>query len=162
MADTKQYRRKRKIIDPELQFGLMLYALMAGGVAVLIHGLLVTRAISQLAMEGKKGDELLTAVPGIVVIDSLITMAVLIPIVILIGRQITLRLAGPLYRFRVFLRSVIDGEEAEPCRIRKGDLFVDLCDLINGATIPARQRNAALQERRRLKRLSEEGEDRAA
>ena len=40
-------RRKRKVIDPQLQFGLMLYAFLAGGVAVLVHGVLVSRAMAK-------------------------------------------------------------------------------------------------------------------
>lgn len=134
--------RSCKIIDPDLQFGLMLYALLAGGVAVLVHGVLVTRAISKLALDGLKGEELLQAVPGIVVADSLLTLALLVPVVLLFGRSMTHRLAGPLYRFRVFLGTVADGSETEPCRIRKGDMFVDICDLINETTAPARARNA--------------------
>lgn len=151
LMSSTDNRRKHKVIDPQLQFGLMLFTLLSGGVAVLIHGLLVTRAVSRLAVEGKTGEQLLEAVPGIVITDSLVTLALLTPVVLFFGRSLTLRIAGPLYRFRLHLRSVVNGEEAQPCRIRKGDLFQDLCTLLNEATEPMRAQNGYRQ-------LEEQGE----
>lgn len=127
-------RRKQTVIDPQLQFGLMLFSLLAAGIAVLIHGVLVTRNMTRLAREAATGEELLSAIPGIVVTDTLLTLLILAPIVLLLGRSLTLRVAGPIYRFRVYLADVIRGEETGDCRIRADDLFQDVSELITQAT----------------------------
>jgi len=39
-------------------------------------------------------------------------------------------------------KAVIRGEEVGPCRIRRGDEFQELCELINQATAPLREQHA--------------------
>ena len=74
-------------------------------------------------------------------------MLLLLPATFAVGLLVTHRLIGPIYRFEKYLAQVIAGETREPCRIRKGDELVELCDLINRATEPVRERQATADER---------------
>jgi len=62
------------------------------------------------------------------------------------GILLTFRLAGPIYRFEQYLRSVARGEQIGPCKIRKGDELQFLCDAINDATEPLRMERVTPQE----------------
>jgi signal peptidase II len=55
----------------------------------------------------------------------------LLPLTIAVGILVTFRIAGPVYRFEQYLKSVLRGELTGPCRIRKGDEFHELCELLN-------------------------------
>ena len=69
----------------------------------------------------------------------LVSFGMLLPLTIAVGILVTFRIAGPVYRFEKYLKQVIDGEEVGPCRIRDGDEFQELCELINQATAPLRE-----------------------
>ena len=66
----------------------------------------------------------------------------------MVGILATHRLVGPIYRFKVFLKQVADGERPADCKLRQGDELQDVCDLINAATAPVRKRpNEIVQAR---------------
>jgi hypothetical protein len=72
----------------------------------------------------------------------LVSFGMLLPLTIAVGILVTFRIAGPVYRFEKYLQQVIDGEAVGPCRIRNGDEFTELCDLINQATAVVRAARA--------------------
>ena len=135
-------RRSTRQADPGLRFGLLLLALVVGGLAVLVHGVLVTRAVSRLAADGASGRELLEALPAIVAVDALLLLAALVPLVLVVGRELVLRVVAPVHRMRVYLRALADGTATEPCRLRRTDLLRELCDELNAATESVRRANA--------------------
>ena len=61
-------------------------------------------------------------------------------VVLAFGILMTHRIAGPAYRLTSFLRGVAEGVQSEPCNLRKGDEFKDLCEQVNRTTAPLRAR----------------------
>lgn len=77
------------------------------------------------------GGQLADQVPGMMLGVLAFSLAIVLPIVFLIGLVLTFRIAGPAYRFESYLRSLARGEELSPCRIRESDELQSLCEAIN-------------------------------
>jgi len=136
--------RKKKLINPSLQLRLVLIFLCTAGAAVQVEAILIALTLSRLA--GKMpndGGILRAALPDFLRTNLLLTLALLIPLTLGIGVVATFKIAGPLYRFEQFLKAVRDGEQTEPCRIRKGDELQGMCTLLNEVTAPLRQRGTS-------------------
>lgn len=52
---------------------------------------------------------------------------------LLYGLVLSHRMAGPLYRLRIYLEQEIRGEAKQPLKFREGDYFVEIADLVNRA-----------------------------
>jgi len=135
----RPYRRRTKLIKPRLQLKI---ALACCGIAVMssiVLVLLINTVVTDFA-DGGGGDP--AAIQGrwlSVLAGKLgLALAILVPMTLAIGVLLMHRIAGPLYRFEVFLRPVVQGEHPEPCRIRNGDELVDMCRLLNEFTQPLR------------------------
>ncbi len=136
---VQRFRRRRKLIQPGLQLRLSakflgLITLMLGLQYLLLDSLL-HRAADQLpADRGLFLDQ-----SGAIGLDLLAWSAlVFLPLSLLVGIIGSFRFAGPLYRFKSFLRAVAAGEEPEDIRLRAGDELKDLAELLNEATRPLR------------------------
>ena len=81
-------------------------------------------------------------------LHSRIWPAVLVLFVLLSGHSVFVshRIAGPLYRFRVVLDALKEGEISSPISIRKGDYLQQEADLINEVLESLRQNLEGLQE----------------
>ena len=115
----------------------------------MVHAVLSAWALSRLAVAvPNDGEEIVSAIPGVLVRDSLITLGLTIPAFILLGMSASFRIFGPLYRFRAFLQAVAEGKHPERCRIREHDHLHDVCYLLNVVTEPIRkqQEKAAAEE----------------
>ncbi len=135
-------RKKRKIrlIDPKMQGRFIVLLLMAAGASVMVHAVLSAWAMSRLAVAvPNDGEEILAAIPGVLVQDSLITLGLMIPAFILLGMSASFRVFGPLYKFRTFLQAVAEGKHPERCQIREKDHLHDVCYLLNVVTEPIRK-----------------------
>lgn len=86
-----------------------------------------------------------------------LSLAILVPVTFVFGILLTFRVAGPIYRFEQYLRSVAKGEQIGPCKIRQGDELQPLCDAINEATEPLRMRRSAPQEEESAEPLAKAG-----
>jgi nitrogen fixation/metabolism regulation signal transduction histidine kinase len=75
--------------------------------------------------------------------NLLLTFLLLTPLMLGVGIVATFKIAGPLHNFEQFLRAVRDGQQVEPCQIRKGDELQTLCTLLNEVTAPLRERAAS-------------------
>ena len=134
-------RRTRKLIDPRIQLNLLAIVFAAAGVGIALQAGLSSIRLDQLAREmGTSGQKLVNAKAEILVWSGLHALGFAIPLVGLLAFTATFRLAGPLYRFRQFLRAVLAGEHPEPCRLRQHDELKDLCELLNQVTAEARER----------------------
>jgi len=49
------------------------------------------------------------------------------------GKATAFRIAGPLYRFETYLRSIIRGEEPRDMKLRRGGALQELCELLKRA-----------------------------
>jgi hypothetical protein len=135
--------RKKKLIKPSLQLKLAGMFLCAAGLAVQVEAILLAATLRRAAEKlPYDGGTLLNEIPEIVRTNLLLTFVLLTPVMLGVGVAVTFRIAGPLYRFELYLKALRDGRQSEPCRLRKTDSLQDFCELLNEATAPLR-RNAA-------------------
>jgi hypothetical protein len=135
-----RYKRRRKIIEPRLQLKFALMFFTTAGIALLVQAVMFSYMFDRAARSLENdGSALLSQLPVILRDCFLLTVVVLVPVTLVVGIQSTFRIVGPLYRFRVFLTSVMAGDQKDPCRIRAGDELHDFCDLLNRVTAPLRE-----------------------
>ena len=140
MTNQVKERRRIKLIKPRLQMKLVGVFVGLSGLGFLLQSLHVGLRLSELASSVPEGGTYLMAVmPELPLEILLVSFGMLLPLTIAVGILVTFRIAGPVYRFEKYLSQVINGEEVGPCRIRDGDEFQELCDLINQATAPLRE-----------------------
>jgi hypothetical protein len=140
MSKEVKERRRIKLIKPRLQLKLVGVFVGLSGLGFLLQSLHVGLRLSELAASVPEGGTYLMAVmPELPLEILLVSFGMLLPLTIAVGILVTFRIAGPVYRFEKYLSQVINGEEVGPCRIRDGDEFQELCDLINQATAPLRE-----------------------
>ena len=140
MSNQVKERRRIKLIKPRLQLKLVGVFVGLSGLGFLLQSLHVGLRLSELASSVPEGGTYLMAVmPELPLEILLVSFGMLLPLTIAVGILVTFRIAGPVYRFEKYLTQVINGEEVGPCRIRDGDEFQELCDLINQATAKLRE-----------------------
>ncbi len=140
MNQKGKERRHVRLIKPRLQLKLIGIFVGLSGLGFLLQSLHVGLRLSELAATVPEGGTYLMAVmPELPLEILLVSFGMLLPLTIAVGILVTFRIAGPVYRFEKYLQQVIRGEEVGPCRIRKGDEFQELCELINQATAPLRE-----------------------
>ncbi len=135
----QKYKRKKKLIQPKFQLKIAFACL---GIAVM-SALVLTVLINQVVLDfSDKGwidsAKVESEWMGVVMTKLLIALAILTPMTLALGVILMHRVAGPIYRFRQFIRAVGRGEHPQECRLRKGDELTDLCDLLNSFTAPIR------------------------
>ena len=139
--------RLRKIILPGLQLKLMMPFLMLGVSAILFQGIVLLRALSQAAEHvGEADQEILAQASGIVTESLLIGCLFLVPLCVVVGVVVTFRVAGPVYRFKMYLGEIARGEYNGPCRLRKGDELQFIAERINAAVDRLRADQAASED----------------
>lgn len=142
------YRRRIKLIKPRLQMKLVGVFVGLSALGFLLQSLHVGLRLSELAASLPEGGSYLMAVmPELPLEILLVSFGMLLPLTVAVGILVTFRIAGPVYRFEKYLEAVIRGEETGPCRIRKGDEFHELCELINQATASVRELRSKEAER---------------
>jgi len=138
----KRYRRQKKLIQPGLQLKLTGTFFIISALSFLLQYLLLANDLVAAANQlPDGGHQVIAMLPGSLLRSLILSFCFLMPVTFLGGVLVTFRIAGPVYRFQVFLRDVRDGKQVEPCRIRKGDELQGLCVLINEATEPVRRQN---------------------
>jgi len=140
-ARPKRAKRRRKLIKGKLQ--LSLAAIFAGlsTLALLLQSLAFGAMLANAADNMPVGGEyLLDLMPTLLGWSVVFALGVVVPLTVAVGITTSFRLVGPVHRFEEFLREVIRGRQAGPCKIRDKDAFADLCGLINQATEPLRRR----------------------
>ena len=161
MQSTK-FRRRKKLIKPGIQLRLVLSFVGLSVMGLMLQFLLLGSRMTNTAatLDGGGGD-LAEEIPAMLLETFGVSLAILVPVTFVFGVLLTFRLAGPIYRFEQYLRSVARGEQIGPCRIRKGDELQFLCDAINDATEPLRLRrlapDAGEEERDDERRLADVG-----
>jgi hypothetical protein len=143
MQDTSS-RDKRlpiRILFPRLQSRMLTFVLAAIGTSLVVHSLVsvisLTAAARALPSDGK---ELHAMIVGMLLRDLLLALVITAPAFALLAMAAFMRVIGPLYRMRVFLRAVVEGRQKEPCRLRRDDELQDFCELLNQVTEPMRNR----------------------
>jgi hypothetical protein len=140
-------RRRIKLIKPRLQLKLVGVFVGLSALGFLLQSLHVGLRLSELASHVPEGGSYLMAMlPALPLEILLVSFGMLLPLTVAVGVMVTFRIAGPVYRFEQYLKAVVRGEELGPCRIRKGDEFQELCELINEATASTRAQHARERE----------------
>jgi len=135
----RPYRRRTKLIKPRLQLKIVAAFLGIVVLSLIVLMILLNAVVLDFADRGWIDRALLKSRWLSVLATKLgLSLAILAPMALAIGVLLTHRIAGPLYRFEVFLRQVVQGEHPEPCRIRKGDELGEMCRLLNKFTQPLR------------------------
>lgn len=140
---------KRKLIRyllPQIQGRLLVFLAMTAVVSVMLQAALLTYTLTQVARSlPHDGTMLHELIPATLVRNSLLTLAIALPVLLVLGAAATMPLVGPLYRFRMYLQAVADGRETQRLRLRAGDSFHDVAELINAATALQREHNGQAQ-----------------
>jgi len=135
-----KYKRRIKLIKPSLQLKLTFVFVGLSAMALLLQFVLLANSLSQLALLLPNDGMLLVDKMAPMLFGALATsFVVFLPIVFAVGVLTTFRIAGPLYRFEMFMNQVIRGEKPGDCRIRKGDQLQDFCVVLNEVTRPLRE-----------------------
>lgn len=136
----RPYRRKKKLIRPALQFRITL-AIMSTTILILSGmGVLVSWFLSGDSIYVPAGSEgVVSQLMSVLSVAFAMTLLFLIPVTLYVGIKVTHLTAGPLYRMEQFLKAVIQGEQVDDCRIRRGDELQDFCALLNRATKSLRE-----------------------
>jgi hypothetical protein len=130
----KKYKRRIKIIKPELQLKMICIFVGLSALGILLQSVLVAHRLSQLSADIPVGGQyIVDALPGLLTEIIIFTFGLVLPLIFAVGVLVTHRIAGPVYRFEQYLGQVVRGEDVGPCRIRKGDELQDLCIVINEA-----------------------------
>ncbi len=142
-----RHRRRKKLIKPGIQMRMVAAFLCVGVVVILIQGVVLFHMLTRLAADlPNEGGLIVKDIPAMVGRSLLIGTGLIIPSIFVIGVLVTFRVAGPLYRFEMFLKQVANGEKPGPCKLRKGDELKGLCELLNVVTAPLREGEVALLE----------------
>ena len=122
MPPKPKVRRKVRIIKPGLQLKLCLVFLGVGITCILMQFTLLSETLSRIAMQNPDHSvNLAGSIYQALWRHLFITFALLVPLTLAIGIMVTHRVAGPIYRFENYLKSIACGENPGPCSIRKGD-----------------------------------------
>ena len=128
------YRRKKKLVKSRLQLHMVAIFSSLACLAALFQVLILNRSILVLAERtGESASRIASEVPSVLFGNLLITLAVLLPLMLVVGVLVTHRIAGPVYRFEQHLGAIARGEDPGICRIRKGDELQELCGILNDA-----------------------------
>ncbi|QDU84123.1 hypothetical protein Pla163_12270 [Planctomycetes bacterium Pla163] len=157
-----QHKRTKRLIKSGLQLKLILTFVGLACVASLFEVILLNRAVTFVATQmPRDGGILLSELPGVLRTSVLLCLGVLVPVTIGVGLVLTHRIAGPIYRFELYLRSIVDGEQVGRCKVREGDELQDFCELLNDAvfTLHGETREAREEVERLRATLAKHGID---
>ena len=144
MAATprRTYRRRRLLVNRSLQFPfvnamvLTLCAMAAACLAAVFLAVRITLSTYELS-----NDTLVVAFFNTIFWLVMVEVAVIIPFVVWFGIWLTHKVAGPLVRIQAGLAQMSRGDYHVHVRLRKGDLLMDLAELINHLASEIRRRS---------------------
>jgi hypothetical protein len=131
------FRRRNKLPKEALQVALIVSFLAVGLFFLTLQYIFAVQSFSEIA--GGADDFYLREV----LLDSafrsfLSTVALFIPLAVVVGVLITFRTAGPIFRIERHLESIAAGKDPGVCKLRKGDALQGLCDVLNRAVASLR------------------------
>ncbi len=131
---SKSFKRKKKLINSKLQLHIVAIFASLACLSALFQVLILNRSILVLAERtGESASRIASELPSVLFGNLILTLAVLMPLMLVVGVLVTHRIAGPVYRFEQHMKAIARGENPGVCRIRKGDELQELCVAINQA-----------------------------
>ncbi len=122
-------RRRRYLSDGPVQLGLLRRLGQYGAYCLMTATLLVFFGRLLVAPEGRARDHLLAAVTEAA--PLLLALLAIVPFVVYDLLKLTNRFAGPVYRVRVTLESLVRGDSIRPVHFRDGDFWCELAPILN-------------------------------
>ncbi len=137
---TSKSPRLQKLVHPRLQLRLTLSFVGLAFLALAFQFVLFVSVMSE-TLERTPGAfaDHFTEVAGAYQRVFLISLGVVLPLTALVGVMTTFRIVGPLFNITRFLKRTLAGEKPEDCRLRSGDEYQDLCELVNQVSAPLRR-----------------------
>ncbi len=139
-SNPMRSRRLNKLSRPGFQLRLTGTFLGLALLGQLLQFLLASTFLQFAARDVAGGGDLAAPAAAVSLKAFFLAVAVTTPVVLAFGILMTHRIAGPACRLTSFLRDVAEGVQSEPCNLRKGDEFKDLCEQVNRTTAPLRAR----------------------
>jgi hypothetical protein len=126
MAEKRNQRKKIWIhsFQTHLFLLFLLYSILYQFVVL---GLVLTWQTALAAFDAVTGD----GPPAFLYFLAPMSLTMLAIFFIYDGMKFTHRIVGPLYRFQVTIRSILDGKEVPLITLRKGDYLMEMKDEIN-------------------------------
>lgn len=145
---TRQPRRK-KLVQPGLQLGLVGRFAGLAVLAMLLQFLLLTFQLTRGTAElGPDGGALAQQIPGLMLQVLGLTALIVVPVIVLVGITLTHRVVGPLARIESYLEGVKSGAETADLQLRETDDFGRVAALINEVTAAQRSEAEDVEARR--------------
>lgn len=140
---TSTNPRLRKLVHPGLQLRLTLSFVGLAFLALAFQFVLFTSVMSE-TLDRSPGalSERYVEIAGAYQRVFLISLGVVLPLTAIVGVMTTFRIVGPLFNITRFLKRTLAGEKPADCRLRGGDEYQDLCELVNRVTEPLRREQA--------------------
>lgn len=131
--------RTRLFPEPRIQLRFCVVFFLTAAITALVDVVVLHRLLEDIAWRlPNDGAAFQRVLPRLLPASFSMTLALLVPVSLLVGASATLRIVGPLGRFRGFLEDVARGARPQPCRIRSTDELQELCALLNEVTEPLR------------------------
>ena len=126
--------RRIKLINAPLQIKLSMIFVGMAALSLLLQVGLFTHNLAGVARDLPNDGPVLWSQMNGILLDVFLTSTVaFLPVIFIVGVLVTFRIAGPLYRFKVYLASIAGGEQHTRVVLRRGDELSDLCNLLNQA-----------------------------
>ena len=133
------YKRSKKFVRPRDQWQVIGVFVLTAGLSVILNSAITVWSLANVAAEMPNDTHFLSGlIPSLVTTNAFVTLALALPLFLLVGLTAVFRIFGPIHRFHLFLRGVEEGTHPEPCRLRERDCLQDLCDQLNRVTEPLR------------------------
>ena len=140
----KPEKRKKKLVLPKVQLSLVLAFFTCAAVATVVQAITLHYSLSQLSQAAPEASTIISQrTPQILATGLLVSFAILAPLTLIVGIQMTFRIVGPMKRFELYLEDLVAGETREDCKIRGSDELQHFCDLLNEATRPLRAKRSS-------------------
>ena len=140
-------KRKKKLVLPHVQLKLVTGFFCCSALAVIVQSLVLHYFLAGLAEEIPKAQaEISMHVPRLLAMTILMTFALLAPLTLFIGINLSFPIVGPMRRFERFLLDTLDGKNPPDCSIRETDELQEFCRLINLVTKSSRTGSASTDE----------------
>jgi len=137
-------RRTQKLINTRFQLRMTLWFVGVTGLLLTLQYFILAERMSTIGMELPNDSQLFFRdLNGELLKTFMATLGIALSVAMVAGILLTHRIAGPAYRFSVFLKDVLRGEQTDECRIRHNDELQDICVLLNRVTADARAKAKA-------------------
>ncbi len=128
--DRHRGRRRKRWIRPDLQGKVVLAAVVVAQLTLLVHFQL-SFAFIWLGRRPELLDAVRHEETRLLVTATLASCAVAIPVAFLVGKYLSFKFCGPIFRFKQYLQGLVDDRWDRRCELRSGDELQDLKEVIN-------------------------------